>query len=81
MKNRLFVVMILSLTLLFSMLTNVKEVYAKVETYESFSQNKKDVAMRGDIIVTKYRLHNGHSQYRHWNVTRNCWVESDWIDI
>ena len=35
---------------------------------------------RGDVIVTKYRIHNGYLQYRHWNETRNCWVEDHWID-
>ncbi|MCR5105123.1 MAG: hypothetical protein K6B68_11870 [Eubacterium sp.] len=37
--------------------------------------------LRGDVIVTKYRLHNGYYQYRHWNETQGCWVEDHWITI
>lgn len=36
---------------------------------------------RADIIVKKYRLHNGVMQYRRWNETRGCWVDSDWINV
>lgn len=35
----------------------------------------------GDVIVTKYRRIDGKIQYRRWNETRNCWVDSDWIDL
>lgn len=34
-----------------------------------------------DVIVTKYRLHNGLVQYRRWNKTQGCWVDPDWIDF
>ena len=36
--------------------------------------------LRGDSIITKYRFYNGHFQYRHWNETKQYWVEPDWID-
>lgn len=35
---------------------------------------------QADVIVTKVRVHNGKMQYRHWNATRNYWIEADWID-
>lgn len=35
----------------------------------------------GDVIVIKYRVFQGKVQYRRWNDTRNCWVDSEWIDM
>ena len=54
--------------------------------YAKDSKNVQDVKIesgyvRGDVIVTKYRVHNGYYQYRHWNATQGCWVEDDWIAI
>lgn len=34
-----------------------------------------------DVIVLRTRLYNGVPQYRHWNKTRACWVEPDWITM
>lgn len=36
---------------------------------------------RADVIVKKYRVNNGVLQYRRWNETRSCWVDSDWINV
>lgn len=36
---------------------------------------------RIDVIVNKYRVHNGVLQYRRWNETRGCWVDPDWINM
>lgn len=33
-----------------------------------------------DTIVYKYRVWNGRMQYRRWNVTRQCWVDPEWLD-
>lgn len=54
--------------------------------YAKDSKNVQDVKIesgyvRGDVIVTKYRVHNGYYQYRHWNATQGYWVEDDWITI
>lgn len=40
-----------------------------------------DSQTRGDVIEKKYRVYDGHYQYRHWNVTQGCWVEDHWINI
>ena len=34
-----------------------------------------------DEIVTKFRMLNGHLQYRRWNQTRGYWVDKKWIDL
>ena len=34
-----------------------------------------------DKIILRTRIHNGITQYRHWNETKGCWVEPDWIDL
>lgn len=35
-----------------------------------------------DVIVLRTRVNpvTGKLQYRHWNETRQCWVEPNWID-
>lgn len=38
-------------------------------------------APRADVIVRKYRVYNGVTQYRRWNETQGCWVDPDWIDV
>ncbi len=42
-----------------------------------------DVQPYSDVIVLKTRVNSttGKMQYRHWNQTRQCWVEPDWIDF
>ena len=35
----------------------------------------------GDTIVRKIRKYRGHFQYRHWNISKKKWVESQWIDM
>lgn len=35
-----------------------------------------------DKIEYKYRYNSeGVLQYRRWNATKNCWVDSSWIDL
>lgn len=41
----------------------------------------EDVNPCADIIETKYRIKDGKIQYRRWNCSRLCWVDSDWIDL
>lgn len=45
-------------------------------------ENAKDVACPcADIIETKYRICNGKVQYRRWNTSKLCWVDSNWHDL
>jgi hypothetical protein len=45
-------------------------------------QTYTDIAVPyADKIVTKTRIYNGVYQYRRWNVTKNCWVDSHWINF
>lgn len=34
---------------------------------------------QADVIVVKWRVYNGVRQYRRWNETKQCWVDSNWI--
>lgn len=35
-----------------------------------------------DKIEYKYRYNSeGKLQYRRWNATKNCWIDSSWIDL
>ena len=42
---------------------------------------QSEIQARADVYTTCYRYHpdNGRMQYRTWNTTRGCWVESNWI--
>lgn len=44
-------------------------------------EENNDIQTRADVIITKYRVHNGKQQYRRWNRTMGYWVDSSWIDI
>lgn len=41
----------------------------------------EDIQPRVDVIVYKYRLHNGVLQQRRWNETRGCWVDPEWTNV
>lgn len=81
MNNRMLVITVIFLVIPILMIAYTKEIYGNERIIVTISQNKEDVAVRGDVIIIKFRTYNGHKQYRHWNVTQNCWVESDWIDL
>lgn len=44
------------------------------------SQQETSIQPRADTIVKKFRTNNGKLQYRRWNETRSCWVDSAWMD-
>lgn len=54
--------------------------YAAAPDNSETSQAQAGTA-RIDVIVIKYRLHNGVVQYRRWNETWGYWVDPDWIDL
>lgn len=55
---------------------------AETVTVDSISVQSSDSSVQpyADVIVTKYRFYQGKRQYRHWNETRQCWVEPNWIN-
>lgn len=59
-------------------------VTAQAVESRAFSNNSTDemseISLMADEYVTIYRTHNGHRQYRIWNVTKKCWV-TDWQDV
>ena len=59
---------------------NSSVVYAQECDYAT-EKETVEVVTRGDVIVTKYRVHDGYYQYRHWNATQGYWVEDDWITL
>ena len=57
---------------------------ASVSAAEAQGQSaQSDIAVTpcADEIVTKFRMLNGHLQYRRWNQTRGYWVDKKWIDL
>lgn len=47
----------------------------------TFNTSNEYSTCSADKIVLKTRTYNGKLQYRHWNETKHCWVESHWIDF
>lgn len=39
-----------------------------------------EITPHADIIELRTRIHNGVVQHRHWNRTKQCWVEPDWVN-
>ena len=71
---------ILSSVSLLSVAAEEPMVSSSVQTV-TVQDNGESISPRGDLIEIRYRVHNGKIQYRHWNLTQNCWVEDDWIDM
>ena len=46
-----------------------------------FEYSESEVTPRADVIVYKFRVYNGKSQYRRWNETKGYWVDPYWIDL
>lgn len=54
---------------------------ADLKMVETYAESSGIEVMSTDKIVKKYRLNNGKLQYRRWNETKKCWVDSKWIDV
>ncbi len=71
----------LIILLLVAVLAITKQETNVVWGAEEIIEKTDEEATRGDEIIIKYRIYNGIIQYRHWNVTKNRWVEPDWINL
>ena len=60
---------------------NVSAAEVEQDVQEQSVQNDIGVAPCADEIVTKFRMLNGHLQYRRWNQTRGYWVDKHWINL
>ena len=73
-------IMMLSTLLLLLFPCNVQAANVSFPTIES--ENFIDVVSPcADIIETKYRISSGKVQYRRWNTSKLCWVDSNWRDL
>lgn len=52
---------------------------AEIERIYEASESDEGIVPYADVIVTKFRVINGVTQYRRWNETKGYWVDSDWI--
>lgn len=59
--------------------SNVKAVEVQ-EVYEMTVSNE-NIIPHADVIVRKYRVINGVTQYRRWNETKGYWVDSEWLPL
>lgn len=75
--RRLIVTLLITLTL-FSVCLPV---YAAETGVSETSNSESIIEPRADVIVVKYRLHNGVYQFRRWNETRGYWVDPYWMDL
>lgn len=80
--KKLIVVLTLAMMISGSVLSaSAEEVNVTEETIavEQTGDNSGAIVPMADQIIVKFRIYQGKKQYRHWNQTRNCWVEPDWI--
>ena len=56
---------------------NVKA--AEIQEVCEMTTENEGIVPYADVIVRKYRVINGVTQYRRWNATKGYWVDSDWI--
>lgn len=81
MKN-VFALLAIAVSIAVSPMYNVQAYEnSAVYLFESVLQTDRANEPRADVIVVKFRTHNGVSQYCRWNETQNCWVDPDWIDL
>lgn len=68
---------------LFVVASTVSVSAAEVEPEVQVQSEKSNIGVApcADEIVTKFRMLNGHLQYRRWNQTRGYWVDKKWIDL
>lgn len=82
MKKKLLIAAAICASLFVVMpMTNVSA--AEVDTEAQGQSAQSDIAVTpcADEIVTKFRMLNGHLQYRRWNQTRGYWVDDYWITL
>ncbi len=72
---------LLVLLLVVLLIISGQEIKAEEYVEEVTTEVMANEETRGDEIIIKYRLYNGILQYRHWNVTKNRWVEPEWISL
>ena len=60
---------------------NVSAAEVEQDVQEQTIQSDIGIAPCADEIVTKFRMLNGHLQYRRWNQTRGYWVDKYWITL
>lgn len=77
MKN--FVLLVSALFLIFS--GDFSNVQLLENSYVSCESENIENVQRADVIIIKFRVYEGVTQYRHWNETQGKWVEPDWITI
>ena len=74
-----FVLLVSTLFLIFSGDFNNAQLLEN--SYVSCESENIESVQRADVIIVKFRVYEGVTQYRHWNETRGKWVEPDWISI
>lgn len=61
---------------------NVNAANKNSQTSEIIMFNFIDsISPYSDVIEVKYRVNNGITQYRRWNRSKGCWVDSNWINL
>ena len=82
MKKKLLIAAAICASLFVVMpMTNVSAAEVDAEAQGQSAQSDIAVTPCADEIVTKFRMLNGHLQYRRWNQTRGYWVDKKWIDL
>lgn len=80
MKKKLLVAMIaLGMVAFVPVVPEVEA--AEVSSVSHVTVENETIMPIADVIEVKYRISNGHVQYRRWNATRGYWVDSEWKNV
>ena len=73
--------LIVTLLIVLALFSICLPAYAAETGIPEISESESVIEPRADVIVYKYRLHNGVYQFRRWNETRGYWVDPYWMDL
>lgn len=73
------IAIMLSIPMVANMTGIQKAEAAEAQKVQKMFVSDEGIVPYADVIVTKFRVVNGVTQYRRWNETKGYWVDSDWI--
>ena len=73
--------LIITVLIVLSLFSVCLPAYAAEAAAPETSEAETVIEPRADVIILKYRLHNGVYQCRRWNETRGYWVDPYWMDM
>ncbi len=78
--KKIVVKAILFLTVVQFVFTN-SVMASELEEKSTYIEIESSDNTRREIIEMRFRIYKGIRQYRRWNVSRKCWLDTSWINM